>query len=159
LVLHISAITFFGAGSSGPLSRCPDVKYNHPFQNPTSVVLTRYGSFPITDHACRHLWHKNTSYIIPSVVTEINLQRGEKKKRHGLMQLKKCDLDIHIVYCCDCNDMTKVCQILGQALTWQTSNGLLGDTSTWHGRSCHKPIVKMIRFLSLLDFGVHLNQY
>lgn len=25
-VLHISPMTFFGAGSAGPLSRCPDVK-------------------------------------------------------------------------------------------------------------------------------------
>jgi len=49
-VLHISPITFFGDGSSGPLSRCPEVKYNHPFQNPTRVVFTRNGNFPITDH-------------------------------------------------------------------------------------------------------------
>lgn len=49
-VLHISPITFRGAGSSGPLSRCPEVKYSMPFQNPTRVVLTRKGSFPITDH-------------------------------------------------------------------------------------------------------------
>lgn len=49
-VLHISPITFRGTGSSGPLSRCPDVKYSIPFQNPTRVVLTRKGSFPITDH-------------------------------------------------------------------------------------------------------------
>jgi hypothetical protein len=41
LVLHMSATTFFGAGSSGPLSLCPEVKCNHPFQNPTSVVFTR----------------------------------------------------------------------------------------------------------------------
>lgn len=50
LVLHISPITFLGDGSSGPLSLCPDVKYNHPFQNPTRVVFTRNGSFPTTDH-------------------------------------------------------------------------------------------------------------
>lgn len=49
-VLHISPMTFFGDGSSGPLSLCPEVKYNHPFQNPTRVVFTRYGNFPITDH-------------------------------------------------------------------------------------------------------------
>lgn len=53
LVLHTSPMTFLGAGSSGPLSRCPDVKYNHPFQYPTRVVFTRYGSFPITDHFCK----------------------------------------------------------------------------------------------------------
>lgn len=51
-VLHNSPMTFFGAGFSGPLSRCPDVKYNHPFQKPTSVVLTRNGSFPRTDQFC-----------------------------------------------------------------------------------------------------------
>lgn len=50
LVLHISPMTFFGCGLSGPLSRCPDVKYNHPSQKPASVVFTRKGSFPITDH-------------------------------------------------------------------------------------------------------------
>lgn len=53
LVLHISPMTFLGAGSLGPLSRCPDVKYNHPRQYPTSVVFTRKGSFPITDHFCK----------------------------------------------------------------------------------------------------------
>lgn len=51
-VLHISPTTFFGDGSSGPLSLCPEVKYNQPFQNPTRVVFTRYGNFPITDHFC-----------------------------------------------------------------------------------------------------------
>lgn len=54
LVLHISPMTFFGAGSSGPLSRCPDVKYNHPSQNPTRVVFTRKGSFPTTFHFCKY---------------------------------------------------------------------------------------------------------
>lgn len=52
LVLHMSPTTFFGWGLSGPLSRCPDVKYSHPSQNPAIVVLIRYGSLPITDHFC-----------------------------------------------------------------------------------------------------------
>lgn len=52
LVLHKSAMTFLGCGLSGPLSRCPDVKYNHPSQKAASVVFTRKGSFPITDHFC-----------------------------------------------------------------------------------------------------------
>ncbi|KAJ0111888.1 hypothetical protein Patl1_02964 [Pistacia atlantica] len=51
-VLHISPMTFLGCGLSGPLSRCPEVKYNHPSQKPVKVVFTRYGSFPITDHVC-----------------------------------------------------------------------------------------------------------
>lgn len=52
LVLHIPPITFLGAGSRGPLSLCPDVKYSQPFQNPTRVVLIRKGILPTTDHSC-----------------------------------------------------------------------------------------------------------
>uniref|UniRef100_A0A2P2NTI7 Uncharacterized protein n=1 Tax=Rhizophora mucronata TaxID=61149 RepID=A0A2P2NTI7_RHIMU len=42
-------MTFRGCGLSGPLSRCPEVKYNHPSHKPVRVVFTRKGSFPITD--------------------------------------------------------------------------------------------------------------
>lgn len=52
LVLHISPMTFFGRGLSGPESLCPEVKYNHPSQKPANVVFMRKGSFPITDHVC-----------------------------------------------------------------------------------------------------------
>jgi predicted small lipoprotein YifL len=60
LVLHISLMTFLGCGLSGPLSRCPDVKYSHPSQKPANVVFTRKGSFPITDHVC--YWYKSINY-------------------------------------------------------------------------------------------------
>lgn len=49
-------MTFLGCGLSGPLSRCPDVKYSHPSQKPANAVFTRKGSFPITDHVC--FWYK-----------------------------------------------------------------------------------------------------
>lgn len=54
LVLHMHPTTFLGDGSSGPLSRCPDVKYSHPSQNPTKVVLMRKGIRPITDQVCTY---------------------------------------------------------------------------------------------------------
>lgn len=74
-VLHISPITFLGDGSSGPLSLCPEVKYNHPFQNPTRVVFTRNGNFPITDHfwelitaEINNQWQKNSMMLLFATV-------------------------------------------------------------------------------------------
>lgn len=74
LVLHVSPTTFLGCGLSGPLSRCPEVKYNHPSQNPACVVFARYGIFPMTDHVCTNCKkeRKKTISEVKNVKKEIS---------------------------------------------------------------------------------------
>lgn len=92
-VLHTSPITFFGEGLSGPLSRCPDVKYNHPSQYPTSVVFTRNGSFPITDHCCNTNFNKNVTQLnqpdTPLLWIFAIIQHNNSANKEGVVSLFK----------------------------------------------------------------------